>query len=174
MNSPGEQPGTHLAATPEVDASAWVASSADLLGDVRIGARSSVWYQCVLRADIERIRIGEESNLQDGVIIHMASDIPTLVGDRVCVGHRALLHACTVEDEVLIGMGAIIMDGAVIGEGSIVAAGALVTKGTQIPANSLVMGTPAKVIRRVTESERSSIPTLAAKYVALAAQHRSD
>lgn len=171
---PGEYPGTHLTSVPQIDPTAWIAPSAELMGEVVIGARSSVWFQCVLRADIERIVVGEESNIQDGTIVHMASDIPTIVGDRVCVGHGAILHACTIEDEVLIGMRATIMDGAVVGKGSIIGAGSLVTKGMKVPAGSLVLGSPAKVIRETTEEERSSIPTLAAKYVALAQQHRLD
>ena len=138
-----------------------------------MGERSSVWYQSVLRADIEAIRIGEGSNLQDGVIVHLASDLGTDVGSYVTVGHRALLHACQIEDEVLIGMGAIVMDGARIGARSIVAAGALVTKGCIIPPGSLVMGTPAKVVRQLPLEEQSSIRGWAEKYIRVAAEHRA-
>jgi len=163
---------THLHHEPEVPDSAWIAPGAILVGDVRIGERSSVWYHCALRADIESIRIGAETNIQDGTIIHLASDRGTVVGDRVTVGHRALLHACEVEDEVLVGMGATVMDGAVIGSRSIVAAGALVTKGARIPPGSLVVGTPARVVRSLTAEEQDALPGWAAKYVRVAAEHR--
>lgn len=164
---------THLKNTPEIANSAFIAPCATVLGAVSMGDRSSAWYQSVLRADIEAIRIGEGSNLQDGVIVHLASDLGTDVGSYVTVGHRALLHACQIEDEVLIGMGAIVMDGARIGARSIVAAGALVTKGSIIPPGSLVMGTPAKVVRQLPLEEQSSIRGWAEKYICVATEHRA-
>ncbi|RFC47547.1 MAG: Carbonic anhydrase or acetyltransferase, isoleucine patch superfamily [Verrucomicrobia bacterium] len=136
------------------------------MGDVILGENSSVWYQCVLRGDINSIRIGSNSNLQDGTIVHVADRFGTVVGDWVTVGHRALLHACTVEDEVLIGMGAIVMDGAVIGRRSIVGAGAVVTGGTIVPPGSLVLGAPGRVTRVLSESEQEDLRNWALRYVA--------
>jgi carbonic anhydrase/acetyltransferase-like protein (isoleucine patch superfamily) len=136
------------------------------VGDVILGENSSVWYQCVLRGDINSIRIGSNSNLQDGTIVHVADRFGTVVGDWVTVGHRALLHACTVEDEVLIGMGAIVMDGAVIGRRSIVGAGAVVTGGTIVPPGSLVLGAPGRVTRVLSESEQEDLRNWALRYVA--------
>jgi carbonic anhydrase/acetyltransferase-like protein (isoleucine patch superfamily) len=144
-----------------------VAHNATVLGAVELGENSSVWYQAVLRADINRIVIGAGSNIQDGAVVHLADDFPTLVGEYVTVGHKAILHACTVHDEVLVGMGAIILDGAVIGAQSIIGAGALVTGGKIIPPGSLVLGSPAKVIRALTSEERAGIRHWAEKYVAL-------
>src|SRR5476651_2703059 len=132
---------------PRIDPSAYVAPQAVVIGDVRLAAQSSVWPTSVLRGDINFIEIGEGSNVQDGSIVHLAEDLPVRVGKLVTVGHRAILHACVVEDECLIGMGATILDGAVIGRGTIVGAHALVTGKMQIPPGSLVMGMPAKVIR---------------------------
>jgi len=157
---------------PRIDPTAYVAPQAVVLGDVRLAARSSVWPTAVLRGDINYIEIGEGSNIQDGSIVHLAEDLPVRVGRLVTVGHRAILHACTVEDECLIGMGATILDGAVIGRGSIVGAHALVTKGTQVPPGSLVMGTPAKVVRALTPAEIADIRTWADHYVALGPIHR--
>jgi carbonic anhydrase/acetyltransferase-like protein (isoleucine patch superfamily) len=156
---------------PQVAGSAFVARSADVLGDVRIGERSSVWYQCVLRGDINRIEIGEASNLQDGTVVHVADRHGTVVGNWVTVGHRALLHGCTVEDEVLVGMGAIVMDGAVVGRRSLVGAGALVTPGTVIPPGSLVLGAPARVSRSLTPEEQGRIRVWAERYVATTAEY---
>ncbi len=163
---------THLANQTNIDTSAFVAPGAVVVGDVRIGEESSVWYQCVLRADIQKISIGKGSNIQDGTIVHLASDIGTTVGDYVSVGHRVLLHACAIEDECLIGMGAIVMDGARIGSRSLVAAGSLVTKGLQIPPGSLVMGSPARVVRPLSEEEQKDIRKLAEKYIRVSAEHR--
>ena len=157
---------------PQIDPTAYVAPQAVVIGDVRLAARSSVWPTAVLRGDINFIEIGEGSNIQDGSIVHLAEDLPVRVGKLVTVGHRAILHACTVEDECLIGMGATILDGAVIGRGSIVGAHALVTKGTHVPPGSLVMGTPAKVIRALTPTEIADIRTWADHYVALGPIHR--
>ncbi len=164
---------THLEISPNIAESAFAAPGSTIIGDVSLGEKSSVWYQSVLRADIESIRIGEGSNLQDGVIVHLASDLGTEVGNYVTVGHRALLHACHIEDEVLIGMGAIIMDGARIGARSIVAAGSIVTKGTIVPPGSLVMGSPARIIRELPLDEQKSIRGWAEKYVRVAAEHRA-
>jgi gamma-carbonic anhydrase len=157
--------------TPRVDPTAYVAPQAVVIGDVRLAARSSVWPTAVLRADINFIDIGEDSNIQDGAIVHLADDLPVRVGKLVTVGHRAILHACTVEDECLIGMGATILDGAVIGRGTIVGAHALVTGKMQIPPGSLVMGMPAKVIRPLRPDEIAGIRVWADHYVALGPLH---
>ncbi len=157
--------------SPRVATSAFVAQSADVIGDVEIGENASVWYQCVLRGDINRIAIGANSNVQDGTVIHVADRAGTVVGEWVTVGHRALLHACTIEDEVLIGMGAIVMDGAVVGSRSIVGAGAVVTGGTIVPPGSLVLGAPAKVTRSLTEAEQESIRVWAVRYVATVSEY---
>jgi carbonic anhydrase/acetyltransferase-like protein (isoleucine patch superfamily) len=152
--------------SPQVPDSAFVAGTADLIGDVTLGENASIWYQCVVRGDINRIVIGANSNVQDGTVIHVADRFGTVVGEWVTVGHRALLHACTIEDEVLVGMGAIVMDGAVIGRRSIVGAGAVVTGGTVIPPGSLVLGAPGKVTRPLTETEQETIRVWAERYVA--------
>jgi carbonic anhydrase/acetyltransferase-like protein (isoleucine patch superfamily) len=151
--------------TPVLAAGIFLAPGATVVGDVVIGAQSSIWFGSVIRADIHRIIIGTQSNVQDGSVLHVSDAFPCILGDRVTIGHRAVVHACTVEDEVLVGMGAIILDGAVIGARSTIAAGALVTKNTRIPPGSLVMGTPAKVIRPLTEEEQQSNIQLALKYV---------
>ncbi len=163
---------THLAIKPNIHPSAFVAPGADVMGDVVLGEDSSVWYQCVLRADIQRIEIGEGSNIQDGTVIHLASDLGTRVGRLVTVGHKAMLHACDIEDEVLIGMGAIVMDGAKIGRRSIVAAGTLVTKGFEAPEGSLVMGSPGRVVRSLSEEEQGGIRHWAEKYIQVSREHR--
>jgi len=164
---------THLGTKPKIAKNAFIAPNCTLIGDITLGENSSVWYLSVLRADIQSIRIGESSNLQDGVIVHLSSDLGTHVGNYVSVGHRALLHACHIEDEVLIGMGAIVMDGARIGARSIVAAGSIVTRGKVIPPGSLVMGSPARVTRELTFDEQESNRKMAEKYVQVAAEHRA-
>jgi carbonic anhydrase/acetyltransferase-like protein (isoleucine patch superfamily) len=164
---------SHLSAIPVIDPTAFIAPSAEIIGDVTIGARSSVFYQAVLRADIHAIRIGAETNLQDGVIVHLSSHLPTIVGDRVTCGHRALLHACTIEDECLIGMASTIMDGARIGRQSIVAAGAVVLPGTEVPAGSLVAGCPAVIKRALSHDERAALAGWAEKYLRVAEAHRA-
>ena len=158
--------------TPEADASAWIAPGAVVAGRVRIGREVGVWYHAVLRADMDTITVGDGTNLQDGVVVHADPGFPAAIGSGVSVGHRAVLHGCTIEDDVLIGMGAIVMNGAHIGAGSIVAAGALVPEGTQVPPGSLVLGMPAKVRRPVTDPERDSITVNAQAYVELLKLHR--
>ena len=157
---------------PQIAPSAYVSAQAVIIGDVRLAAHSSVWPTSVLRGDINFIEIGEGSNIQDGTIIHLADDLPVRVGKLVTVGHRAILHACTVEDNCLIGMGATILDGAVIGTGSIVGAHALVTKGMVVPPGSLVMGMPAKVVRPLRPEEIADIRVWADHYIALAPLHK--
>lgn len=164
---------THLSTKPNLAADVFIAPGAVVVGDVSLGKQSSIWYQCVLRADIEKIVIGEGSNIQDGSVIHMASDLGTIVGNYVTVGHKALLHACEIGDECLVGMGAIVMDGAVVGEQCLIGAGALVTRGMQVPAGSLVLGSPAKVIRPLEKAEREELKNWAKKYIQVAEEHRA-
>ena len=162
----------YLDSSPTIDASAFVAPGANLIGDVTLAEESSVWFQTVLRADINRIVIGPRSNIQDGAVIHLADDFGTHVGELVTVGHKAILHACTIADEVLVGMGAIILDGAEIGARSIIGAGALVTGEKRIPPGSLVLGSPAKVVRALSLDEQAGIKVWAEKYVALSRAYR--
>ena len=151
---------------PVVDPSAFVDTSAQVIGDVHIGRESSVWMNAVIRGDVHAIRIGARSNVQDGTIVHVMRDThPTTIGDEVTIGHGVLVHGCTIEDRCLIGMGAILLNGCRIGTGSIVAAGALVPEGMAVPPGSMVMGVPAKVRRPVTPEEAASIPAYAARYV---------
>ena len=149
---------------PKVADTAFVAESADLIGDVTIGEHASVWYHTTLRADINKIVIGDYSNIQDNSCIHLADDFGCYVGKYVTVGHGVILHACTVENNCTIGMGAIVLNGAVIGENSIVGAGALVTKNTVVPPGSLILGSPAKIKRALTEEEIEHNRASAAEY----------
>jgi carbonic anhydrase/acetyltransferase-like protein (isoleucine patch superfamily) len=143
---------------PQVAASAFIAEGAQIIGDVHIGEHSSVWFNCVLRGDCYYIRIGESTNIQDGTVIHVTQGrFATIIGNRVTVGHSAVLHGCTVKDRCLIGIGAIVLDNVTIGEESFIAAGSLVTPGTVIPPRSMVMGAPAKVRRQVTDEEVARI-----------------
>jgi len=158
--------------TPSTPASAWVAPNATLVGAVTLSERASVFYGAVLRADADTITIGEGSNLQDNVTVHCDAGKPTRVGSGVSVGHGAILHGCTVEDDCLIGMGATVLNGAVIGAGSLVAAGAVVLEGTVVPPGSLVAGVPGKVRRELSEEERAGIRVNAEHYLELAAAHR--
>jgi carbonic anhydrase/acetyltransferase-like protein (isoleucine patch superfamily) len=151
---------------PTVDATAFVDASAQVIGDVHIGAEASVWMNVVLRGDVNRIRIGRRSNIQDLTMVHvMRQTHPTTIGDEVTVGHSAVLHGCTIEDRVLIGMGAMLLNGAHVGAESIVAAGTLVTEGSVIPPRSLVMGRPGTVTRALTDDEVAGIRRYADSYV---------
>ena len=158
--------------TPQVPESAWAAPNATLLGKVTLGESASVFYSAVLRGDMDTITIGERSNIQDGCVAHTDPGHPVVVGAGVSVGHRAVLHGCTVEDDALIGMGAVVLNGAVVGAGSLVAAGAVVTEGMQIPPGSLVAGVPAKVRKELDEEAIASLRQNARTYVDLAARHR--
>jgi carbonic anhydrase/acetyltransferase-like protein (isoleucine patch superfamily) len=155
------------AVSPRVASSAYVDESAQIVGDVVIADESSIWLNAVVRGDVNLIRIGARSNLQDGVIVHVnyRPSHPTIVGDDVTVGHGAILHGCTVEDRCLIGMGAILLNGCRIGSDTIVAAGTLIPERTDIPAGSLVMGSPGHVRRTVTDDERAFIVQSARNYV---------
>jgi carbonic anhydrase/acetyltransferase-like protein (isoleucine patch superfamily) len=156
-----------LNANPEIANDVYIAPNATVLGKVTIGSGSSIWFQSVIRADINEIRIGSETNIQDGSILHVADRYGLAIGNQVSCGHRAILHACSIHDRVLVGMNAVVMDGAEVGAGSIIGAGALLTKETRIPPGSLVLGSPAKVVRTLTTGEQKGIEELAAKYVAV-------
>lgn len=163
---------TYLGRTPEIDDTAFVSPNAVLCGAVTIGPRASVFPMCVLRGDINTIEVGEGSNIQDGTIVHLSDEYGVKIGQYVTVGHAAMIHGCTVEDECLIGMRATILDGAVIGRRSIVGAGALVTKGTIVPPGSLVLGMPAKVVKTLSPQEQENIRHWAEKYVQVSAEHK--
>jgi carbonic anhydrase/acetyltransferase-like protein (isoleucine patch superfamily) len=158
---------------PCVDASTFLAPGAIVLGDVRIGARSSVWYYTVIRGDSERIVIGAETNLQDLTMVHADEGVPCLIGDRVTVGHRVILHGCIVEDLCMIGMGAVLLNRVRIGTGSIIGAGAVLSEGTVVPPGSLVFGVPGRVVRAVDEELRGQIEHAWKQYVEQAKRHRS-
>jgi carbonic anhydrase/acetyltransferase-like protein (isoleucine patch superfamily) len=157
--------------SPSLAEGVFIAPGAVVIGAVEMGAESSAWYGVVLRGDINRIIIGPQSNVQDGSVLHVSDDCACVLGERVSVGHRAVVHACTVADEVLVGMGAIIMDGARVGARSVIAAGSLVTKGMVIPEGSLVMGSPARVVRVLTPEERLANARLALKYVEISRRY---
>lgn len=156
---------TFLRTRPKLGAGVYISKGAVVVGDVRLGDHSSVWYNAVLRGDINFIQVGHHSNIQDNAVLHLADDYPCIVGNYVTIGHSAVVHACTLGDEVLVGMGVVILDGAVIGDQCIIGAKALVTGGTKIPAGSMVMGAPAKVVRELTPKERAGLKHWAEKYV---------
>lgn len=143
----------------------FVAKSADLIGKIKLGEASTIWYQSVIRGDYGVILIGDRSNIQDGSVVHVDEQYPTVVGDDVTVGHRCIIHGCTIEDRVIVGMGSTIMNGAKIGQDSIVGANSLVTERKEFPPDSLIMGSPAKVIRALTDEEKQSILVNAHEYV---------
>jgi carbonic anhydrase/acetyltransferase-like protein (isoleucine patch superfamily) len=159
-------------AGPRVSPTAWVAANATIVGDVELHPDSSVWYSAVLRGDTSPVVLGESSNVQDGSVLHAGITEPVLVGVGVSIGHRAVVHGCTVGDHTLIGMGAIVMTSATIGARSIVAAGSVVTEGMTIPDGCLVVGSPARVRRDLTVQEQAELEMNAVTYVALAASHR--
>ena len=158
-------------AAPQLAAGAWAAPSADLIGDVRLGARASVWFGAVIRADNTPIIVGEESNIQDGAIGHSDPGFPLTIGARVTVGHQAILHGCAIADDVLIGMGARILNGAVIEPECLVGAGALITEGKTFARGSLIVGTPARVVRQLTDAEKQALRVSAAHYAEKAARY---
>jgi carbonic anhydrase/acetyltransferase-like protein (isoleucine patch superfamily) len=160
--------------TPRLHPTSTVQETAVLIGDVELGPDASVWFGTVIRADIHHVRIGARTNIQDNATIHVTRDRhPTIVGADVTVGHAAIVHGCVVEDGCLVGMGAVVMDGCVIGAESLVGARALVTPGTRIPPRSLVLGSPGKRVREVTDEELATMRAAAANYVALAQEYRA-
>ena len=164
-------PSTGDGARPAVAPDAWIAPGAVLIGDVAIGRRSSIWFGVVVRADQDRIVVGDDTNIQDGSIMHADPGIPLTVGDRVSVGHGAVLHGCEISDDVLIGMRATVLNGARVGAGSLVAAGTVVLEGTVIPPRSLVAGVPGKVRRELTDEEFAGIQHNGEGYVELSARY---
>ena len=160
--------------SPSIPASVFVAPGAVVIGDVTIGERSSIWFQCTVRGDVHTITIGSDTNIQDNSILHVTHDTgPLSIGDRVTAGHGVTLHACIIGDEVLIGMGAIVLDGATVEPNSIVAAGALIPPGMTVETGTLVAGVPARVLRRLRQEEIDDLPQSAARYVDYAARMRS-
>ena len=161
-------------AAPQLSEGAWAAPSADLIGDVRLGPRASVWFGAVIRADNTPILIGEESNIQDGAIGHSDPGFPLTVGARVTVGHQAILHGCTIADDCLVGMGARILNGAVLDSECLVGAGALITEGKRFESGSLIVGAPARVVRKLTEQERQALRVSAAHYAEKATRYAAE
>jgi carbonic anhydrase/acetyltransferase-like protein (isoleucine patch superfamily) len=161
----------HLCRIPELSRAAFVAPNATIVGDVTLGAQASVFYGAVLRGDIARIRVGEGSNIQDNAIVHLADDLDAIIGAWCTIGHAAIVHACTIEDECLIGMGATVLDGAQIGARSIVGANSLVPQRFTCPPGSMVYGSPAKVARPLTAEEQAGLRRWAEKYVEVAKAH---
>ena len=161
----------YLGRAPDIQRAAFVAANATVVGDVTLGAQSSVWYGCVLRADINAIEIGEGSNVQDGTVVHLADDHGVRVGRYTTIGHAAIIHACDIGDECLIGMGATILDGARIGDRCIVGANALVTQRFVAPPGSMILGAPARVVRPLTAEEQGDLRRWAEKYVEVSQAH---
>lgn len=169
---------TFAGKTPRVDPAAFVAPGARLIGDIEIGAEASIWYNCVLRGDVNRIRIGARTNVQDGTVIHVDSPepghdegFPTIIGDDVLIGHLAMVHGCTLEDRAFVGLGAIVMDGCAIEGDAMLAAGAMLTPGKRIPAGQLWAGRPAKYVRDLGEAEIAGMRAGVAHYVEMAKRH---
>jgi len=156
---------------PKIDEKVFIAPGAVVVGKVEIGPNSSIWYNCVVRADVDTIKIGSHTNIQDGSILHEHAGFPLSVGDRVTVGHRVLLHGCTIEDDAYIGMGVIVLNGAHVGAGAVVGAGSLVLQGQQIPAGMLAMGFPAKVVRALQEGEYERFRGAVGRYQKMAEMH---
>ena len=159
---------------PDAAASAYIDSSAQVIGDITIGERSSIWPNVSARGDVSSITIGDESNVQDNCVLHCDDGFPLVIGNRVTVGHLAMLHGCVIEDDALIGIGAIILNGARIGAGSVIAAGSLIPEGMQVPAYSMVMGVPGKVKRGITADERERFKLNCQHYVDLAAAYSNN
>jgi len=165
---------TYKGIKPILGARAYVDPSAQVIGAVELGDDSSVWPNTVIRGDVNRIRLGARTNVQDNCVLHVTAQHPTVLADDVTVGHSVTLHGCTIESRCLIGIGAIVLNGAVVGEESIVAAGALVTEGSHVPPRSLVMGAPAKLKREVTEDERAGLRAYAERYVRYKDEYRAE
>jgi carbonic anhydrase/acetyltransferase-like protein (isoleucine patch superfamily) len=160
--------------TPRIAESAYVDEAATLIGNVSVGERSTVWPGATLRGDIEPITVGDSTSIQEGTVVHTDKGFPTSIGNRVTVGHMVVLHGCTIEDDALIGIGAIVLNGAKIGKGAVVAAGALVPEGMEVPADTLVMGTPAKPRRAVSEEEKARFSYGVEQYAQRAAMYKEN
>jgi carbonic anhydrase/acetyltransferase-like protein (isoleucine patch superfamily) len=161
----------NIRTAPRIAQDAYIADDATVVANVEIGPEASVWHQAVLRGDVAHIVLGARSNVQDGAVVHTADDLPAIIGRLVTVGHKAIVHACTVEDEVLVGMGSIILDGAHIGTRSIIGANATVKQGMEVPPGSLVLGTPGKIVRTLSEAEQDEIKMWALRYVRLSREY---
>ena len=157
---------------PKIDQSAWIAPSADLIGNIEIGEDSSVWFGCVIRSDINEVKIGKNTNIQDLSCIHTDTNSKTIIGNNVTVGHKVMLHGCIIEDNCLIGMSATILDNAVIGEGSIVGANSLVTAGKVFPPRSMIMGSPAKVVKQLSQEDVDKLIAHAGRYIEYKNEYR--
>ena len=165
----------HNGIAPQIDSSVFLAPSACVIGDVQIGEKSSLWFNVLVRGDVNYIRIGKRTNIQDGTVIHVTLKThPTVIGDDVSVGHSVTLHGCTIQDGCLIGIGAIILDGVEVGESSMVAAGSLLTPGTKIPPRSLVMGSPARVRKELTDAECADFHSIAERYIKYQDDYRNN
>ena len=158
---------------PELHPTTYCSASADIIGDVRLGPNASVWFRSVLRGDINGIRIGEGTNIQDGCLLHVRAETPLIIGTRCTLGHGVIAHACTINDHCLIGMGAIVLDNAIVNSYTLVAAGSVVRQGEVLPEGVLAAGVPARVVRPLTDEERTMIDTSAEHYVAYAAMYRA-
>ena len=161
----------NIRAAPRIAQDAYIADDATVVANVEIGPEASVWHQAVLRGDVAPIVLGARSNVQDGAVVHTADDLPAIIGQLVTVGHKAIVHACTVEDEVLVGMGSIILDGAHIGTRSIIGANATVKQDMEVPPGSLVLGTPGKIVRTLSKAEQDEIKMWALRYVRLSREY---
>lgn len=173
MSRRREVPEPRTASSPTIHPTAFIAPSADVMGDVTVEAEASVWYQCVLRGDVEPIRVGARTNIQDHTVVHADHGLPTRIGSEVGIGHRALIHGCEIADGCLIGMGAIVLSGAVVGQGAVIASGALVTEGQRVPDGQLVVGVPARVLRPVDDDLRERIAWTVENYARLKEGHRA-
>ncbi len=157
---------------PNIDKTVFIAESADIIGKVNIEKNANIWYNTVIRADEQSITIGENTNIQDGCVVHVGNDIPTVIGKNVTIGHKALIHGCTIGNNTLIGMGSIVLDGAKVGEYTLLGAGSLVPPGKEIPSGVLAMGSPAKIIRELSDIEKENIVKSALKYIETANNHK--
>lgn len=157
---------------PKIDETVFIAETADIIGKVTIGKNSNIWYNTVMRADVNTITIGENTNIQDGSVVHVADEFPAIIGDNVTVGHKALVHGCKIGNNTLIGMGSIVLDGAEIGEYTLLGAGSLVPPGKKIPSGVLALGSPAKVIRELSQEEKQNLVKSALKYVETANNYK--
>ena len=157
---------------PKIDETAFIAESADVVGQVTIERNANIWYGSVLRGDDNYITVGENTNIQDGSIVHISEKFPTIIGNNVTVGHKSIIHGCEIGDNTLIGMGSIVLDGAKVGEFTLLGAGSLVPPGKEIPSGVLAMGSPAKVIRELSDEEKENLTKSALKYVKLANNHK--
>ncbi len=165
----------HKGVAPQIDSTVFLAPSSCVIGDVCIKEKSSLWFNVTVRGDVNYIRIGRRTNIQDGCVVHVTLEThPTIIGDDVSVGHNVTLHGCTIHDKCLIGIGAKVLDGSVIGKSSLVAAGSLVAPGTKIPPRSLVMGSPAKVKRELTDAECDDMHAIAERYICYQDEYRTD